>query len=493
MTKNNKKQLVAVIGGGVIGAGWVARFVLNGHHVKLFDPDPSVKTRVQAVIDQADHAWRNLYQNALPQQGTFELCETLEDALTDAIWVQESLPERLELKQTILKTIDGLVPEETIIASSTSGFRPQELRQDLRYPDRMIVAHPFNPVYLLPLVELVGLSDDSKDTKRTHIHNFVTSLGMFPLFIAKEIDAHIADRLMEAVWREALWLVKDGIASTKDIDESIRMGFGLRWAQMGLFETFRIAGGKAGMRHFLEQFGPCLALPWTKLMEVPDYDDALVSLISEQSDQQSGAHTIEALEAIRDHNLVGFLSHLRQTGWGAGMVIEEHAEAMRQTSDHADSKKDSLLADMALSLTVLPSWIDYNGHMTESRYLFCASQMADQFLDRIGAGLNYVASGFSYYTAETHIQHKGEAKLGDCINQRLYVVKFDEKRLHIFTEQKVGEQLVATVEQIWLHVDMNQGKTSIAPQSIQDTIKQYETIQPALPNPEWVGRAIGRR
>jgi carnitine 3-dehydrogenase len=138
-------------------------------------------------------------------------------------------------------------PAEAVIGSSTSGFKPSELN---RTGARVIVAHPFNPVYLLPLVELVG------DAGRRPARRILRSIGMFPLTVRKEIDAHIADRFLEAVWREALWLVKDGVATTEEIDEAIRMGFGLRWAQMGLFETYRIAGGEAGMRHFLAQFGP---------------------------------------------------------------------------------------------------------------------------------------------------------------------------------------------------------------------------------------------
>jgi carnitine 3-dehydrogenase len=140
-------------------------------------------------------------------------------------------------------------------------------------------------------VELVG---DAARTERAA--DILRGMGMFPLTVRKEIDAHIADRFLEAVWREALWLVKDGVATTEEIDEAIRMGFGLRWAQMGLFETYRIAGGEAGMRHFMAQFGPCLTWPWTKLMDVPEFTDELVELIAGQSDAQSGHRSIRELE-----------------------------------------------------------------------------------------------------------------------------------------------------------------------------------------------------
>jgi acyl-CoA thioesterase FadM len=157
---------------------------------------------------------------------------------------------------------------------------------------------------------------------------------MYPLKLRNEIDAHIADRFLEAVWREALWLVKDGIATTEEIDEAIRMGFGLRWAQMGLFETYRIAGGEAGMRHFLAQFGPALKWPWTKLMDVPEFDDELVDLIAGQSDAQSGHRTIRELERLRDDNLVGILRVLKRTGSGAGGVIVAHEVSYFTAENH---------------------------------------------------------------------------------------------------------------------------------------------------------------
>ena len=150
------------------------------------------------------------------------------------------------------------------------------------YPEQIIVAHPFNPVYLIPLVELVG---HVKTTEKAS--KILMQLGMFPLTVRKEIDAHIADRLLEAVWREGLWLINDGIATTEEIDDAIRYGFGLRWAQMGMFETYRIAGGQEGMEHFIEQFGPALKWPWTKLTDVPELSEDLIKKITLQSDKQS--------------------------------------------------------------------------------------------------------------------------------------------------------------------------------------------------------------
>ena len=174
-----------------------------------------------------------------------------------------------------------------IIGSSTSGFKPSELQGCATRPEQIVVTHPFNPVYLLPLIELVT-TEKNTPALIARAKDILTSLGHFPLHVQKEIDAHIADRFLEAVWREALWLIKDGIATTEEIDNAIRYGFGLRWGQMGLFDTYRIAGGEAGMKHFIDQFGPCLSWPWTKLMDVPELTEELAQTIADQSDAQSG-------------------------------------------------------------------------------------------------------------------------------------------------------------------------------------------------------------
>jgi carnitine 3-dehydrogenase len=155
---------------------------------------------------------------------------------------------------------------------------------------------------------------------------------MSPIRIGKEIDAHVADRLLEAIWREALWLIRDGIATTEEIDAVIRNGFGLRWAQMGLFETYRIAGGDAGMRHFLAQFGPALKWPWSRLTDVPEMDAELINLIAGQSDEQAAGRSISELADERDLNLVAILKALKSTDSGAGRVVAAFESRLGQTS-----------------------------------------------------------------------------------------------------------------------------------------------------------------
>ena len=476
----------AIIGGGVIGGGWAARFALNGWDVAVFDPDPEAPRKVGEVIANARAALPALSDVPMPAEGRVHFAATITEAVEGADYIQESVSERLDLKHRVFAQIQQAA-HGVPIGSSTSGFKPSELQQGAADPSVIFVAHPFNPVYLLPLAEVVP-SPASDPALIERAKTILREIGMFPLHVRKEIDAHIADRFLEAVWREALWLVKDGIATTEEIDEAIRMGFGLRWGQMGLFETYRVAGGEAGMKHFMAQFGPCLSWPWTKLTDVPEFNDALVDLIAGQSDAQSGKYTIRELERIRDSNLIGFLRALKDRDWGAGRVLNAHDANRRAALVAAPPEGPLELARMQ----VLPGWIDYNGHMTESRYLFAASETCDAFLRLIGADMDYVASGFSYYTAETHILHKGEAKLGDRLTGSLQVLSADEKRVRIFITLRRGADIVATIEQMMLHVDMKAGRTCPAPAAIRARLDPIVAAHAALPLPEGAGRHVGQ-
>ena len=324
------KLKIGLVGGGVIGAGWAARFLLEGHDVAIFDPDPEIARKLETVISAARRARAALFANDATPEGALSLAPSVEAAVASADFVQESLPEREDLKQQMLKVIDGVAPPQTIVASSTSGLRPSRLQSVMARPERFVVGHPFNPVYLLPLVEVCG-GDQTSDATKTAAMEIYRSVGMRPLHVRKEIDGFIADRLLEALWREALWLVNDGVATTEEIDDAVRYGAGLRWSFMGTFLIYRMAGGEAGMRHFLAQFGPALKLPWTKL-EAPELTEALVERVAEQSDEQAGAASIRELEARRDACLVAVLDALRTQDYAAGATISEHARRLSERS-----------------------------------------------------------------------------------------------------------------------------------------------------------------
>ncbi|SEN38115.1 carnitine 3-dehydrogenase [Paracoccus alcaliphilus] len=480
----------ACIGGGVIGAGWVARLILHGVDVDVHDPSPDAERVVAEVLANARRSMPRLLDASLPVPGRLRFAASIADAVAGAGLVQESVPERLELKRAVLTAIDAAAPVDAIIGSSTSGLLPSDLQQGMAHPERLVVAHPYNPVYLLPLVELVGGQATTPDSL-TRAQAIYTALGMKPVTIRREIEAFVGDRLLEALWREALWLVHDGIASVTEIDDVIRYSFGLRWAQMGLFQTYRIAGGEAGMRHFLHQFGPALKWPWTRLMDVPDLDEALVARIADQSDEQAAGLSVRELERIRDDNLVAIMRALAAQqggrGWGAGELLRQQEAAMR-----SDTQAEPL---RLLSGTVPTEWIDYNGHMTEHRYLEVFGNTTDALLAQIGVDAGYVASGRSYYTVETHIMHLGEARQGAPYDTTTQILHADDKRLHVFHQIRNSDTgaILASAEQMLLHVDARAQKAVAAAPDLIARVAALAQAHAHMPRPPAMGRHVGQR
>jgi carnitine 3-dehydrogenase len=258
---------VALVGTGVIGAGWAARLLGRGIDVVATDPGAGAETRLREIIDNAAPALAKIGGQAA-ESGRLAFTTELEEAVGEADFIQESAPEREDLKRDLLARVSRAARPGAVIASSSSGLLPSRLQAECIEPERVLIGHPFNPVYLLPLVEVVGGERTSAEALQ-RAEAFYAGIGMHPLRVRNEIEGYISDRLQEALWREALHLVSDGIATTDEIDRAVIHGPGLRWAFMGTCLTFHLAGGEAGMRRMLEQFGPALELPWTKL-EAPD-------------------------------------------------------------------------------------------------------------------------------------------------------------------------------------------------------------------------------
>lgn len=441
-------KVAAIIGGGVIGGGWAARFALMGWEVRVFDPDPEAERKMGEVMGNASRVLPMLYEAPMPKRGRITLVGLVAEAVTGADWIQESVPERLDIKHRVIAEIQAACPEGAVLASSTSGFKPSELQEGAAHPGQIVVAHPFNPVYLLPLAELVpsAATDEAIVVRAKEILN---AIGMYPLHVRAEIDAHIADRFLEAVWREALWLVKDGIATTEEIDNAIRYGFGLRWAQMGLFETYRVAGGEAGMRHFMAQFGPCLQWPWTKLTDVPKFTDDLVDLIARQSDAQSGHMGIRDLERLRDNNLVAILRALKQQGAAAGKLILDHDGRLRGPLGNE-------IPLVTVRRTVPVDWTDVNGHMNEGRYGQIFSDASEEFMAHIGADRAYIAAGHSYFTVETTIKYLAETHAGEEVYVTTHIIVANGKKLQLWHEMRRAsdDTLLANCDQFMLHVSL---------------------------------------
>jgi carnitine 3-dehydrogenase len=481
-------RTVALLGGGVIGGGWAARFAICGTNVRLYDPDPNAERTVGEVLANARRAYRRLTLAPLPAEGTVTLVGTPEEAVQGAGFVQESAPEREALKRELLARASRAAASDVIIASSTSGLLPTRLQADMAHPERLAVGHPFNPVYLLPLVELCGGEQTAPETLERAAAIY-RAVGMRPLVLRKEIDAFVADRLLEALWREALWLVAEDVATVEEIDDAIRFGAGLRWAFMGTFLTYRIAGGEAGMRHFLEQFGPALQLPWTKLTDVPELTDALLDKLVAQSDAQAAGRSIRDLERLRDDCLVSIMQGLRAHDLGAGAVLAGYERALFATAPATPARDDE--APLRLHTAVVaPEWIDYNGHAHESRYLQVFGDTTDALLRHIGLDLD---GGSSYFTVETHLSHLGQARAEERLYTTTQILGHDEKRLHVFhsLHRTPDDALLATAEQMLLHVDTETDRVRAAAPELLARIARIAEAHAALPRPERAGRAVG--
>ncbi len=485
-------QSAGVIGAGVIGSGWIARLLLNGVDVCVFDPSNEAPKNVERVIQNAERAYSNLLTSELPKKGTLLFSNSISEVAKSAQLVIEAVPERLSAKQSAYEEIESRADKNVIIASSTSGILPSVLQSEMKHPERLIVAHPFNPVYLLPLVEIVCGKETSQEVIKKACSIF-THVGMFPLHIKKEIPAFIADRLLESVWREALWLVNDDVATTEEIDDAIRYGFGLRWAQMGLFETYRLAGGEAGMRHFISQFGPCLEWPWTHLMDVPDFTEELIDKVSNQSDDQSGKYSIDELMQKRDDNLVDFLKVLKENRWGAGNLLKEYDQTLSNSQKKLEFSELDLSQPINTYTTHIPKeWADYNGHMTESRYLECFSEATTELMEIIGADEKYIATVGSYFTVETHIRHLDEVLIGERIYSKTQVIYGQNKKLHLFHWLHHDDgRLLATAEHMLIHVDLKTRGASMPSDLVMDRTERIYSAHKKLPAPGGLSRAVG--
>lgn len=305
-----KKKIVTIVGAGIIGAGWAARMLACGLIVKAYDPSAKARKQLLSNTKIALKSLQRLGLNKNAKLSNLKIYSDLRESLHSTTFVQENAPENEKLKRKLLKDIDKLLPKNIIIASSSSGLLPTRIQSLCNYPERVCIGHPFNPVYLLPLVELVSGKQTKKNTI-TIAKKFYEEIGMKPLIVKKEIEGYISDRLQEALWREALHIIKDGVASTQDVDDAIVYGPGLRWSFMGVCLTFHLAGGQTGMRHMLEQFGPALKLPWTKL-KAPKLDAKLKKLMISGTKKQSGKYSIKDLEVQRDIFLIEIMKTLNK-------------------------------------------------------------------------------------------------------------------------------------------------------------------------------------
>ena len=306
----DSQDTIAVIGTGVIGTGWIIRFLFNKKKVKVFDPSKKQKKFLLNEIKRTSKALERFYAKKINLEKQLFFCNSVQEAVKNVGLIQENAPENEKLKTKVIKDISLSAPKSAIIASSSSGLLPSKIQAQAKNPERVLIAHPFNPVYLLPLVELVP----GKKTTKANIlkaNRFYSKIGMKTLTLKKELPGYLSDRLQESMWRESLHIINEGYASTKDLDDAIIYGPGLRWSLMGTFLTFHLAGGESGMKHMLEQFGPALKLPWTKL-KAPKLTDNLKKKIIQGTKIQSKNKSIENLSNLRDNFLIDLQKLLKK-------------------------------------------------------------------------------------------------------------------------------------------------------------------------------------
>jgi carnitine 3-dehydrogenase len=320
-------KTVGIAGTGLIGAGWAARLLFRGYNVIAFDVSPAAEEKLKAQIKTA---WPSLVAllGKPKKKGKLSFTTDLAEMASKADFIHEAAPEREDLKIKLFRDIDAAARPDVIIASSSSGFLPSNLQSQCKHPERVVIGHPFNPVYLLPLVELVPgekTSDDAMNSAAVYFE----AIGMQVLRLKKEIMGYICDRLQEALWRESLHILNKDIATTGDIDDSIVYSAGMRWAFMGSFLTYHVAGGPGGMRDFIKQFDPSLELDWTDL-KFPKWNAALEQRLVEGCEDQAAGRKVAEIEAKRNAILVDMMKLFKKHKIGSGLVLDRELKARKK-------------------------------------------------------------------------------------------------------------------------------------------------------------------
>ena len=483
---------IAVVGGGVIGSGWAARFAARGLDVVVTDPALGAEERLR---DNVANAWPALQRVGVApgaDPARIEFTDDLEAAVGGADYVQECAPENEAVKRALFARMDDVARPEVVLASSSSGLMPTDIQADCATPERVVIGHPFNPVYLLPLCEVLGGERTAADAVDAAF-DFYAHIGMKPLRVRKEMPGYVSDRLQEAMWREVLHIIAEGGATTAEIDASIADGPGLRLANFGPCLTFYLAGGTGGLKHYFEQFGPAMKeQSWTQ-HQPPELTEQLIEGMIAGTDAQAAGRSIRDLERERDNLLIDTMRLRDEYRAGLGA----HAGDRYARRDIARWQAgETVAAPLALFASVVePAWVDYNRHMSEGFYLYAFGEASDALFRYIGIDEAYRAAGHSFYTVESHLSNLGEVGGGEPLTFTTQILDLDEKRLHFFHAMTHGQSgdLLATGEQMLLHVDMTGPRAApIAP----DVFQALQAIRDAhmdLPKPEQAGRSIGIR
>lgn len=318
-----KTDTVAVLGAGVIGSSWAALFLASGRSVQVYDAN---RDTASAVTDYIDNAWPVLETLGLAAHGdrcNIGFHKTAAEAVENAGFVQESVPERIDIKHRLYQEIEPALNSHAIVASSASGLMLKELQKGWQQPSRLILGHPFNPPHLIPLVELVS-NELTADGVIEAAEVFYQSVGKVTIRVKREVPAHVANRLQAALWREAIHLVESGVASVEDVDKAVWAGPGLRWAAMGPHMLFHLGAGAGGLQEFCSRYADSFHRWWDDLGEVNLSSETIQSLVA-GIDEETGGEELRAMSATRDLLITEFLK-------GRSRVSTNRQDSLRQTA-----------------------------------------------------------------------------------------------------------------------------------------------------------------
>ncbi|MDP8986547.1 MAG: 3-hydroxyacyl-CoA dehydrogenase NAD-binding domain-containing protein [Pseudomonadota bacterium] len=485
---------LGLLGTGVIGGGWAARALHFGIDVIAMDVKPEMEEWIRGAVANAEPALARLISAPLPRRGELSFTTDLRVMAERADLIQENIPERLALKQSMLAEVSRHARADVIITSSTSGLMPTDLQRDMVAPERFLVAHPFNPVYLLPLVELVGGQKTARAALAAAAEYF-RYIGMHPLEVRRESPGHLTDRLQEAMWREILHVVNEGVATTGELDQAISYGPGLRWAAMGTNMVYHLAGGEGGMRHMLEQFGPALKWPWTKLV-APELTESLIERMVEGTQAQAAGRSIRELERLRDDYLVAIQRALRQCDIGAGSTLRALEERLYRDASAAVATQDARSGTRLprYETVVRPEWTDSHGHLSDFRFGQLFGDAMDALYRQAGIDEAYRTAGRTFRTVDSHVKHLAEGTVGETLYVTTQLLNVEDERLHVFLQVHRGgdDALIATGEQVHLHIGTRTGKAVPLDVATRETFEAIRRVHATLPGPQ-AGEAVGSR
>src|SRR5499427_5385608 len=321
MTDAKPIRRIAIIGTGVIGASWTALFLAKGLQVVATDIAPNAEAALRKFVETAWPALKRLGLSSGASQSNLKFTAALAQAVGEVDLVQENGPERIDFKQKLYGQLDELLSPDVIVASSSSGLKMSDIQLGAKlHPERCVIAHPFNPPHLIPLVEIVGGAKTSEETIR-RATEFYASIGQRPVRLNKEMPGHVANRLQATLAREVYYLVSEGIVSAADVDTALSWGPGLRWGIMGNMMLNHLGGGPGGIEHFFQQFAGPMSTSW-KALGSPVLTPELQKKLIDQVHAEVGSRSIEDLEAERDEILLGLLElRSKQPGTAAPHTV----------------------------------------------------------------------------------------------------------------------------------------------------------------------------